>query len=51
MQTPRLAIWRKVKRLGAAQVLDVFVALPLDNRICHAAEWSRTLASGCALAS
>src|SRR5215211_5365305 len=30
--TPRIAIWRKLKRLGAAQLLDGLVALPLDSR-------------------
>ena len=30
--TPRIAMWRKLKRLGAAQLLDGLVALPLDSR-------------------
>ena len=30
--TPRIAVWRKLRRLGAAQLLDGLVALPLDNR-------------------
>src|SRR5215208_6253324 len=29
---PRLAVWRKLKRLGAAQLVDGLVALPLDSR-------------------
>jgi hypothetical protein len=36
---PRLAIWRKVKRLGAAQLLDGLVALPLDSRNREQLEW------------
>jgi hypothetical protein len=30
--TPRIAVWRKLKRLGVAQLLDGLVALPLDSR-------------------
>jgi hypothetical protein len=30
--TPRAALWRKLRRLGAAQLLDGLVALPLDAR-------------------
>jgi hypothetical protein len=37
--TPRLAIWRKVKRLGAAQLLDGLIALPLDSRNREQLEW------------
>jgi hypothetical protein len=37
--TPRIAIWRKLKRLGVAQVLDGLVALPLDSRTREALEW------------
>ena len=36
---PRLAAWRKLKRLGVAQLLDGFVALPLDNRNREQLEW------------
>jgi ChrB-like protein len=36
---PRLAIWRKVKRLGAAQLLDGLIALPLDSRNREQLEW------------
>ena len=37
--TPRIAVWRKIKRLGAAQLLDGLVALPLDNRNREQLEW------------
>jgi hypothetical protein len=37
--TPRSAIWRKLRRLGAAQVLDGLVALPLDARNREQLEW------------
>lgn len=37
--TPRIAIWRKVRRLGAAQLLDGLVALPLDSRTREQLEW------------
>jgi hypothetical protein len=37
--TPRIALWRKLKRLGAAQLLDGLVALPLDNRNREQLEW------------
>jgi hypothetical protein len=37
--TPRIAIWRRLKRLGVAQVLDGLVALPLDSRTREALEW------------
>jgi hypothetical protein len=30
--TPRSALWRKLRRLGAGQVLDGLAALPLDAR-------------------
>src|SRR5215207_6597418 len=36
---PRLAVWRKLKRLGAAQLLDGLVALPLDSRNREQLEW------------
>jgi len=36
---PRIAIWRRLKRLGVAQVLDGLVALPLDSRTREALEW------------
>ena len=37
--SPRIALWRKLKRLGAAQVLDGLVALPLDSRNREQFEW------------
>src|SRR6266581_8465554 len=37
--TPRIAVWRKLRRLGAAQVLDGLVALPLDARNREQLEW------------
>ena len=37
--TPRIAIWRKIKRLGAAQLNDGLVALPDEPRTREAFEW------------
>jgi hypothetical protein len=37
--SPRIALWRKLKRLGAAQVVDGLVALPLDSRSREQFEW------------
>lgn len=37
--TPRIALWRKLRRLGAAQLLDGLVALPLDTRTREQLEW------------
>ena len=37
--TPRIAVWRKLKRLGVAQLLDGLVALPLDSRNREQLEW------------
>src|SRR5438445_7613214 len=37
--TPRIAVWRKLRRVGAAQVLDGLVALPLDSRNREQFEW------------
>jgi predicted urease superfamily metal-dependent hydrolase len=37
--TPRIALWRKLRRLGAAQVLDGLAALPLDARNREQLEW------------
>ena len=36
---PRVALWRKLRRLGAAQVLDGLVALPADARTREQLEW------------
>jgi polyhydroxyalkanoate synthesis regulator phasin len=37
--TPRSAVWRKLKRLGVAQLLDGLVALPCDSRNREQLEW------------
>ncbi len=37
--TPRIALWRKLRRLGAAQLQDGLVALPLDARTREQLEW------------
>src|SRR5262245_30071907 len=37
--TPRIALWRKLRRLGTAQVLDGLAALPLDARNREQLEW------------
>ncbi len=37
--TPRIAIWRKLRKLGAVQLLDGLVALPLDPRTREHLEW------------
>ena len=37
--TPRIATWRRLKRLGVAQLLDGLVALPLDARNREQLEW------------
>src|SRR5881397_2642912 len=37
--TPRIALWRKLRRLGAAQVVDGLAALPLDARNRERLEW------------
>jgi hypothetical protein len=37
--TPRIALWRRLRRLGAVQVLDGLVALPLDARCREQLEW------------
>lgn len=36
---PRLAVWRKLKRLGVGQMLDGLVGLPLDARNREQLEW------------
>src|SRR5688500_11501901 len=38
---PRLAVWRKLKRLGVAQLLDGLVGLPLDSRNREQLVWRR----------
>jgi len=37
--TPRITVWRKLKRLGIAQVSDGLVALPADARTREQLEW------------
>ena len=37
--TPRITVWRKLRRLGAAQLLDGLVALPADARTKEQFEW------------
>ncbi len=37
--TPRIALWRRLKRLGVAQLGDGLVALPLDARTREQLEW------------
>jgi len=37
--TPRIAVWRRLKRLGVAQLADGLVALPLDARTREQLEW------------
>jgi hypothetical protein len=37
--TPRIAVWRKLRRLGVAQLCDGLVALPADARTQEQLEW------------
>lgn len=37
--TPRIALWRSLRRLGALQVLDGLVALPLDPHTRERLDW------------
>jgi hypothetical protein len=37
--TPRIALWRGLRRLGAAQIVDGLVALPADGRTREQLEW------------
>jgi len=37
--TPRIALWRALRRLGAVQLLDGLVALPADSRTREQLEW------------
>jgi hypothetical protein len=37
--TPRITVWRKLKRLGVAQLSDGMVALPADARTREQLEW------------
>ena len=38
--TPRIALWRRLRRLGAAQLLDGLVALPLTPETREQLEWA-----------
>jgi hypothetical protein len=37
--TPRITVWRKLRRLGVAQIVDGLVALPSDARTKEQLEW------------
>jgi len=37
--TPRIAVWRKLRRLGVAQISDGLVALPVGPRTREQLEW------------
>lgn len=37
--TPRITLWRKLKRLGAAQIVDGLVGLPSDSRNREQFDW------------
>jgi hypothetical protein len=37
--TPRIAVWRRLRQLGAVQLVDGLVALPLDDRTREHFEW------------
>jgi len=37
--TPRIALWRALRRLGAVQILDGLVALPADPRTREQLDW------------
>src|SRR5215218_5925053 len=37
--TPRITLWRKLRRLGAVQLVDGLVALPADPRTIEAFDW------------
>jgi hypothetical protein len=37
--TPRIALWRRLRRLGAAQLGDGLVALPADDHTREQLEW------------
>jgi hypothetical protein len=38
--TPRIALWRRLKRLGVVQLADGLVALPLDAKTREQLEWA-----------
>jgi hypothetical protein len=37
--TPRIAVWRKLRRVGVVQLVDGLVALPADARTKEQLEW------------
>jgi hypothetical protein len=37
--TPRITLWRKLRRLGAVQLVDGLVALPSDAKTVEAFDW------------
>src|SRR5918995_240816 len=37
--TPRITVWRKLRRLGVVQLVDGLVALPADARTKEQLEW------------
>ena len=37
--TPRIAVWRKLRKLGAVQLVDGLVALPADPATIEAFDW------------
>lgn len=37
--TPRISLWRELRRLGVAQIADGVVALPLDARTRERFDW------------
>jgi hypothetical protein len=37
--TPRITVWRRLRRLGAVQLVDGLVALPADARTKEQLEW------------
>src|SRR2546426_9113107 len=37
--TPRVSVWRKLRRLGVAQLIDGLVALPFSARNRERLEW------------
>jgi hypothetical protein len=37
--TPRITVWRKLRRLGVVQLVDGLVALPRDSRTQEQFEW------------
>ena len=37
--TPRITLWRKLRRLGVVQIVDSLVGLPADSRTKEQLEW------------